>query len=151
MFVTPGSFSAVEEDIDLNLTITANTNIGDPAITSVTVTCSALGNVTITVGSPAGASGNTVINITGRYNDNFDKSITYEDSNGTVQAASRFKDVTPDYNFISEYLAANGGTVTATYTVTVNGTPFTVTQPINNTSYTPGQKYLVQYVAQGKY
>jgi len=151
MFVTPGSFSAVEEDVDLNLTITANTNIGDPAITSVTATCSALGNVVITVGSPSGANGNTIITVTGRYNDNFDKSITYEDSNKAVQTASRFKDITADYNFISEYLAANGGTVTATYTVTVNGTPYTVTQTINNTSYTPGQNYLVQYVAQGKY
>lgn len=151
MFVTPGSFDAVEEDVDLNLTITANTNMGDPPIATVTATCSASGNVTIDVGAPSGVNGNTVITVTGRYNDNFDKSITYEDTNKAVQTVNRFRDVTDDYNFISEYIAANGGTVTATYTVTVNGTPFTVTQTINNTSYTPGQKYLVQYVAQGKY
>ena len=151
MFVTPSTFPAVEEDVDLNLTFTANTNIGDPAITSVTATCSALGNVTIVVGAPSGIDGNTTITVTGRYNDNFDKSITYEDGSKAVQSASRFKDVEPGYNFVSEYLASSGGTTVATYTVTVNGTPFTVTQNINNTSFTPGQKYLVQYVAQGKY
>jgi hypothetical protein len=151
MFTTPGTLPAVEENVDLNFTITANTNIGDPAITSVSATCSALGNINISIGSPGGVSGNTVITITGRYNDNFDKTITYEDKNKTVQTASRFKDITPEYNFVSEYLASGGGTATATYTVTVNGTPFTIDQTINNTRFTPGQNYLVQYVAQGKY
>jgi hypothetical protein len=151
MFITPGTLSAVQEDVDLNFVITANTNIGDPAITSVSATCSAFGNVTINVGSPSGANGNTVITVTGRYNDNFDKSIAYEDGDKNAQTVPRFKDIKSGYNFISNYTAAAGGTAVATYTVTVNGTPFTVTQTINNTSFTPGQKYLVQYVAQGKY
>jgi hypothetical protein len=151
MFVTPGSLPPVEEDVDLNFTITANANIGDPAITSVSVTCSALGNINISIGNPSGLGGNTSITITGRYNDNFDKTITYEDKNKTVQTAARFKDITPEHNFVSEYLASGGGTVSAIYTVTVNSTPFTISQTINNTSFTPGQKYLVQYVAQGKY
>jgi hypothetical protein len=151
MFVTPSTLPAVGEDVDLDLTFNVNTNIGDPAITSVSATCSALGNVAIVVGAPVGIDGNTTITVSGRYNDNFDKSITYEDGNKAVQSASRFKDIAPGYNFVSEYVAASGGTVTATYTVIVNGTPFTITQTINNTSFTPGQKYLVQYVAQGKY
>ena len=151
MFVSPTTFTAVQEDIDLNLTITANTNVGDPAITSVTATCDALGNLIITVGSPIGVNGNTVITVTGRYNDNFDKALTYEAGNGVVLSASRFRDLDPGYNFVSEYLAAGGGTSTATYTVTINGAPFTVTQPINNSSYTPGKNLLVQAVSQGKY
>lgn len=151
MYITPTTLTAVQEDVDLNIVITANTNIGDPAITSVSATCSASGNVTINVGSPGSGSGNTVITVTGRYNDNFDKSIAYEDGSKNAKTASRFKDIESGYNFISNYTAAGGGTAVATYTVTVNGTPFTVTQTINNTSYTPGQKYLVQYVAQGKY
>ena len=151
MFLSPSVFPATEEDVDLNLTFTANTNIGDPAITSVTANCSALGNITITVGAPSGPNGNTTITVTGKYNDNFDKTITYEDGSKVVKTVSRFKDIESGYNFISEYLAANGGTVTATYTVTINGSSYTATQIINNTSYTPGQNYLVQYVAQGKY
>ena len=147
----PTIFVAEQEDVDLNLIITANTNIGDPAITSVTATCDAQGNIVISIGNPQGANGNTVISITGRYNDNFDKSITYEAANSVVQSVTRFKNIEPGYNFVSEYLAAGGGTTIATYTVTINGTPFTVTQPINNSSYTPGKNLLVQAVAQGKY
>jgi hypothetical protein len=56
-----------------------------------------------------------------------------------------------DNHYTAMPAAAGGGTSTATYTVTVDGTPFTVTQAINNSSYTPGQNYLIQYVAQGKY
>lgn len=151
MFVTPATFPAVEEDVDLNLTITANTNIGDPAITSVTATCNALGSLVITIGAPSGINGNTIITVTGKYNDNFDKAITYETSDSVVQNVTRFRDLESGYNFVSEYLAAGGGSATATYTVTINGSAFTVTQAINNTSYTPGKNLLVQAVAQGKY
>lgn len=151
MFVSPSSFAAVQEDVNLNLTFTANTNIGDPAITSVSAICDALGSLVITVGPPTGPNGNTIITVTGKYNDNFNKSITYEAGNSVVQNVTRFRDITSGYNFVSEYLAAGGGTTVATYTVTINGSPFTVTQTINNTSYTPGKNLLVQAVAQGKY
>ena len=151
MFITPNTLTAVEEDVNVNFTITANANLGDPPITSVSATCSALGDINISVGAPSGIDGNTVITVTGKYNDNFDKSIKYEDGNKTVQTVSRFKDITANYNFITEYLGSSGGTAIATYTVVVNGTAFTLDQTINNTSFTPGQNYLVQYVAQGKY
>lgn len=151
MFITPGTLPAVEENVDLDIIITANTNIGDPTITSVSATCSAQGNIIITVGNPSGINGNSVITVTGRYNDNFDKAITYEDENKLVKNASRFKDITPNYNFISNYTASGGGTATAVYTITINGTSYTLNQTINNTSFTPGQEFLVRYVAQGKY
>lgn len=142
---------AVGEDVDINITFTANANTG--VISSVVASLDEAinGNIVITVGTPSGANGNTVISISGRYNDNFDKTITYEDGNKAVQTTTRFKNITPGYNFISEYLAASGGTVTATYSINIDGTPITLDQTINNTSYTPGQNYLVQYVAQGKY
>jgi len=145
------SLTAIAEDVDINATFTANANTG--IITSVVASLDAAinGNVVITVGAPDAVNGNTVITIAGRYNDNFDKTITYEDGAKVVQTVSKFKDVTAGYNFITEYQAAAGGTKTATYTVTIDGTPFTVDQTINNNSYTPGQNYLVQYVAQGKY
>jgi hypothetical protein len=151
--LSPASLSAIQEDVDLSQVISVVRTVpsSDPVISSVTITKgnNTYGNIVIAVGN---LGGNVDLTFSGRYNDNFDKSITYEDANKVVQSATRFKDITQGYNFIVEYLASTATSITANYTVTVNGSiTLPLTQTINNTTYTPGQKYLVQFVQQGKY
>ena len=150
-YISVESLPDIAEDVDIDVTFSANANTGVISSVTASLDTAITGNVVVTVGTPSGTNGNTVITISGRYNDNFDKTITYENGEYVTNVVARWKDVESGYNFITEYVAAGGGTSTATYTVTVDGTPFTVTQAINNSSYTPGQNYLIQYVAQGKY
>jgi hypothetical protein len=146
---------ATQENTDIAQTITVGRLLvpPDPAISSVVVNKGAntAGNIVITVGNPELITGNVDITFSGRYNDNFTKTITYEDGNKQVQTVTKFADIEPGYNFVSEYLAGSSGTLTASYSVVVNGSEIgTVTQVINN-NYTPGKDFLIQFVAQGKY
>lgn len=148
------SLTAIEENTEISQTITVGRLLlpPDPFISSVVVTKGAntAGNVVVTVSDPALITGNVTITFSGRYNDNFTKTITYEDGNKQVKTVTKFADIESGYNFVSEYLAGSG-TLTASYSVVVNGVELgPVTQVINN-NYTPGKDYLVQYVAQGKY
>lgn len=99
--------------------------------------------------------GTTSFTITGQFYDNWSKTITYEEfkssGNATV-VATKWADVSPNLNFITEYLAATSpASYTATYTVVINGTiTMTATQTINN-DYTPGALQLKQFVSKGKY
>ena len=150
------TLTAVTENADISETITVGRVLlpmPDPAISSVVVTKGAntAGNIEIAVSAPSLIFGNVTITFTGRYNDNFSKTITYEDGDKAVQTVTKFQDIEPGYNFISEYLAPSGGSITADYSVVVNGEELgPVTQVINN-NYTPGKDFLVQFVAQGKY
>ena len=149
------SLTAIEENTEISQTIIVGRLLlpPDPVISSVVVTKGAntAGNVVVTVSDPALITGNVTITFSGRYNDNFTKTITYEDGNKQVQTVTKFADIEPGYNFISEYLASGTSSLTASYSVVVNGSELgPVTQVINN-NYTPGKEYLVQYVAQGKY
>jgi len=146
---------AIDENVEIAEIITISRTLipPDPEITSVVVTKGANteGNVVITVGEPDLISGNVSLTFSGRYNDNFTNSITYEDGNQQVQTVGKFADITAGFNFVSEYLADGTGSVTASYSVVVNGSELgPVTQLINN-NYTPGKDNLVAYVAQGKY
>lgn len=148
---------AIIENVDIAQTVVVGRSLisipPDPAISSVVVVKGAntSGNVVVTVGEPELISGNVTITFSGRYNDNFIKTITYEDGEKAVQTVTKFTDIVPGYNFISEYLAPTAGSITASYSVVVNGAELgPVTQVINN-NYTPGKEFLIQYVAQGKY
>ena len=146
---------AIQENTEIAQTITVGRLLipPDPMISSVVVTKGAntQGNVVVIVSSPEFLTGNVTITFTGRYNDNFSKTITYEDGNKQVKTVTKFTDIEPGYNFVSEYLSTGSSTLTASYSVLVNGTEVgPVTQVINN-NYTIGKDYLIQYVAQGKY
>ena len=146
---------AIEENIDnaQNITVGRLLLPPDPNISSVVVTKGAntAGNVVVTVGSPELITGNVTITFSGRYNDNFTKTITYEAGDKQVKTVTKFSDIESGYNFVSEYLASGTGTLTASYSVVVNGVEIgPVTQVINN-NYTPGKESLIQFVAQGKY
>jgi hypothetical protein len=146
---------AIEENTDIAQTITVGRLLvpPDPAISSVVVTKGAntSGNVVVTISDPGLISGNVTITFSGRYNDNFTKAITYEDGDKQVKTVTKFTDIEPGYNFVSEYLSTGPSTLTASYSVLVNGDELgPVTQIINN-NYTIGKDYLIQYVAQGKY
>lgn len=146
---------AIEENTEIAQTITVGRVLipPDPLISSVVVTKGAntSGNVVVTVSSPEFLTGNVTITFTGRYNDNFTKAITYEDGDKQVKTVAKFTDIEPGYNFVSEYLSVGPSTLTASYSVLVNGAELgPVTQVINN-NYTIGKDYLIQYVAQGKY
>ena len=146
---------AINENVDIAQTITISRSLlpPDPEIANVVITKGANteGNVVVTVGTPDFITGNVVLTFSGRYNDNFTNTITYEDGEKQVQTVTRFADIESGYNFISEYLADISSSVTASYSVVVNGSELgPVTQVINN-NYTPGKDNLVQYVAQGKY
>lgn len=149
------TLSAIEENTEIAQTITVGRLLvpPDPAISSVVVTKGAntAGNVVVTVSDPALITGNVTITFSGQYYDNFTKTITYEDGNKQVKTVAKFTDIEPGYNFVSEYLASSLSTLTASYSVLVNGVELgPVTQVINN-NYTPGKNSLVQFVAQGKY
>lgn len=149
------TLTAIEENVDIAQTITVGRLLvpPDPLISSVVVTKGAntAGNVVVTVGSPEFVTGNVTITFSGRYNDNFTKAITYEDGDKQVKTVAKFTDIEPGYNFVSEYLSVGPSTLTASYSVLVNGAELgPVTQVINN-NYTIGKDYLIQYVAQGKY
>jgi len=146
---------AIEENTEIAQTITVGRLLVplDPLISSVVVTKGAntAGNVVVTVGSPEFVTGNVTITFSGRYNDNFTKAITYEDGDKQVKTVAKFTDIESGYNFVSEYLSVGPSTLTASYSVLVNGDELgPVTQVINN-NYTIGKDYLIQYVAQGKY
>jgi hypothetical protein len=146
---------AIEENTEIAQTITVGRLLvpPDPAISSVVVTKGAntSGNVVVTISDPGLISGNVTITFSGRYNDNFTKAITYEDGDKQVKTVTKFTDIEPGYNFVSEYLSTGPSTLTASYSVLVNGDELgPVTQIINN-NYTIGKDYLIQYVAQGKY
>jgi len=148
-YLFPAALPGILEDVVFNETVEIKSNLGDPLITSIEVTKSAGIESTLTVTTNIAAN---TFTITGKYNDNFDKSIVYEDSEYVTDTAARWKDVRAGYNFITKYTPSSGGSVTCNYTVTINGvTSLLLPQVINNTSYTPGQNYLIQYVAQGKY
>lgn len=153
--LSPATLPAIEENVDIAQTITVGRALIslDPLISSVVVTKGAntAGNVVVTVGDPEFLTGNVTITFSGRYNDNFTQTITYEDGDKQVKTVAKFTDIEPGYNFVSEYLASSLSTLTASYSVVVNGAELgPVTQVINN-NYTVGKDYLVQYVAQGKY
>lgn len=149
------ALAAIEENVDIAQTITVGRVLipPDPLISSVVVTKGAntAGNVVVTVGNPEFLTGNVTITFSGRYNDNFTKAITYEAGDKQVKTVAKFTDIEPGYNFVSEYLSTGPSTLTASYSVLVNGAELgPVTQVINN-NYTVGKDYLIQYVAQGKY
>jgi hypothetical protein len=147
--LSPSSLPSTDEDIALNQTVEiTTTGFGGDPVTSLEVTHSSIEG-TISVSTDVDSSSFT---ITGKYNDNFDKTITYQDSEGATKTANRWKNLDPGYNLVQEYTPSGGGSVSCTYTVVVNGsTTLTITQSVTNSSYTPGKNNLVTAVAGGKY
>jgi len=147
--LSPSSLPSTNEDIDLNQTVEITiTGIGGDTVESISVTHTAIEG-TISVSTDVDSSSFT---ITGKYNDNFDKTITYQDSEGATKTATRWKNLESGYNLVQEYTPSSGGSVLCTYTVLVNGsTTLTITQSVTNSSYTPGKNNLVTAVAGGKY
>lgn len=149
--VSPSLLPASTEFANVNTSFTITAGMGDDNITSLTVTPDSTinGNIVVAVGTLGGSS--VTVNLYGMYNDNFDKTIVYEDGSGNTKTVSRWANVTSGYNLVTNYTPAGGGSKTATYNILVNGTSTsTVTQTINNSSYTPGANYLKQFVAGGK-
>jgi hypothetical protein len=150
--VTPSNLTSTTEFANINTSfVVSYTGMGVGTINSLEVTPDPLinGNIIVSIGSLGSSS--VTVNLYGMYNDNFDKTITYEDNAGNSQTASRWANVTPNYNLVYEYTPASGGSVTAAYEILVNGADnLTVQQTINNSSYTPGANYLKEYVAGGR-
>ena len=147
--LTPSSLPSSNEGIAVNQTVEITSGgFGGGAVESITVTRSSIEG-TISVSTDVGGSSFT---ITGKYNDNFDKSITYQDSNGVTKTATRWKNLEPGYNFIQNFTPSTGGSVPCTYTVVKNGTTtLTITQTVTNNGYSGGKEGLVAAVAGGKY
>jgi hypothetical protein len=147
--LTPSSLPSSNEGIAVNQTVEITSGgFGGGAVESITVTRSSIEG-TISVSTDVGGSSFT---ITGKYNDNFDKSITYQDSNGVTKTATRWKNIPTEYNFIQNFTPSTGGSVPCTYTVVINGTTtLTITQTVTNNGYSGGKEGLVTAVAGGKY
>ena len=147
--LTPSSLPSSNEGIAVNQTVEITTSgFGGGTVESISVTHTAIEG-TISVATDVGSSSFT---ITGKYNDNFDKSITYQDSDSATKTATRWKNLEPGYNLIEKFTPTTGGSVPCTYTVVVNGTTtLTITQTVTNAGYSGGKEGLVVAVAGGKY
>lgn len=147
--LTPSSLPSSNEGINVNQTVEiTSSGFGGGAVESIAVTHSSIeGTIAVTtdVGGPS-------FTITGKYNDNFDKSITYENGSGVTKTATRWKNLEPGYNFIQRFTPSTGGSVPCVFTVVVNGTTtLTITQTVTNAGYSGGKEGLVTAVAGGKY
>lgn len=147
--LTPSSLPSSNEGIAVNQTVEITTSgFGGGAVESISVTHTAVEG-TISVATDVGVPSFT---ITGKYNDNFDKNITYEDSDGVTKTATRWKNLPAVYNFIQNFTPSTGGSVPCIFTVVVNGTTtLTISQTVTNNGYTGGKEGLVAAVAKGKY
>jgi len=146
--LSTNTLTQILEATDFSRTVTINSAALDPPITSITVTKvgEINGNIVITTGASS-------FTISGQYNNNFTKTVTYQDKNKesvTVTSKTAFSALPADYFMIVEYLASLTTTFTASFTVAVNGSYIdTVTQQVNN-NYTPGKDSLIAAVAGGK-
>lgn len=151
--LSPATLTATTEKTQLNQTVTVTPGGLDGPVTSIAVTKGAntTGNINVAVSTSS-------FTITGQYDDNWDKTITYEQfiQSGDTYAnvivtATKWANVSANLNFVSNYTAATTpSSRTATYYVLVNGTSnISLTQSINN-SYTAGAMSLVEFVAKGK-
>ena len=145
--LSPTTLALIAEDTDFARTVTIATAPADPLINSIIVTLgdNTAGNILVTTDTVA----NTIV-ISGRYNDNFVKTVNYLDAEKqpqTITSKTAFAELPVGYLLVNEYLASTVTSATATYAVTVNGANLgVVTQQINN-NYTPGQTALIAAVA----
>jgi hypothetical protein len=147
--LTPSSLPSSNEGIAVNQTVEITTSgFGGGTVESLTVTRSSIEGTIAVATDVSGPS----FTITGKYNDNFDKSITYQDSNGATKTATRWKNLEPGYNLIEKFTPSTGGSVPCTYTVVINGTTtLTIVQTVTNSGYSGGKEGLVTAVAGAKY
>lgn len=144
----PDTFENVTFSGVVNI-VPADSNIAEPAITSITVSRSE--QFTLGPNVDINTSANTVT-ISGQYNSNFiSGGIQFLDKDSKPQTVLKFADVPSDFSTVISYAPSGVSTGVATYTISVNGNVAgSVTQTIIN-NYSTGRDALVALVAKGKF